>query len=57
MAGREKQILFARMRIDRLGLDLHIAKLDRPADAGQAAGQFRLRLERDHPGPSTTANT
>ena len=48
MAGREKQILFARMRIDRLGFDLHIAKLDRPAHVGQTAGQFRLRLERDH---------
>jgi len=49
MAGRKKQVLIARMRIDSLCFNLDVAKLDRPADVDQITGQLRLRLERDHP--------
>ena len=43
------QIMIAGMRIDGFGFDLHVAKLDRPADVLQAVGQVWLWLERNHP--------
>src|ERR1700716_1887706 len=49
MAFRHEQVLIAGMRLDGLCFNLHIAKPDHPADVGEAAGQLRLRLERDHP--------
>src|SRR3982075_2871458 len=49
MAFRHEQVLIAGMLIDGLCFNLHIAKPDHPADVGEAAGQLRLRLERDHP--------
>ena len=49
MTRGNEQFLLAGMRIDRLGFDGHIVEPDGAADLGQAAGQFRLRFEGDHP--------
>src|SRR5216684_2836866 len=49
MASWQKQVLVAGLRIDGLGFDLDVAKLDDAADVYEIAGQLRLRLKRDHP--------
>lgn len=55
MALRDEQVLIAGMRIDGFGFDVHVGKLDRPADIDECPRQLRLRLERDHPTIPTPA--
>ena len=49
MARGNEQLLIAGMRIDRLGFNGDIVESGGAADLGKTAGEFRLRLESDHP--------